>query len=94
MWPLVVVLGLPCVNAAPCFTQVAKPAGVEALVPEAPVETFHMAVLHGFARLNVNRSDAPVPAPGQIMPAGDFRAVVRPQKLRSATLFDDVAAPA
>ena len=48
-----VVFIAPETDFFPGISQVAEPAGVKAFIPEAAVEAFYMAVLHGLSRLNV-----------------------------------------
>jgi hypothetical protein len=64
-----------------------KPARVQTLIPEAAVETFDVAVLHGLAGLNVIGCDFSLHAPCEEVSRGKFRAVIDAQRLRAATLI-------
>jgi hypothetical protein len=42
-----------------------EPVGIQAFIPQAPVETLHAAVLHRPAWLNVNQPDLAILAPAR-----------------------------
>jgi len=53
-----VILLSPRLDLSACVCQIHKPVRVQALIPEASVETFHVPVLHRFAGLDVMHCDA------------------------------------
>ena len=74
MWPLLVVFHLPVSDFPACIEQVREPTAPQALVSQPAVEALHMRVLRRLARLDMAQFDLPLHAPGQEVPAGQFRA--------------------
>src|SRR6266852_125789 len=72
----------------PGIGQVTKPAGVQTLISQPPIEAFHVAVLHRSSRLNVDQLDLPLLAPAQEMPRGELRSVVTANRFWQPSLFD------
>ena len=56
MGPPFVVIATPCGDDSPGFEQVLEPADAQALLAQLAVETLHVGVLRGLARLDVNWS--------------------------------------
>jgi len=65
MRPVRVVVAAPGFDLTPRVEQIAEPAHVEAFLAQAAVETFHVRVLDGLARPDVDQLDASFQAPGQ-----------------------------
>ncbi len=69
--------------------QVVEPVSDQALISEAPVETFDMPVLHRFAGLDVNQVDLLISRPSE-----DWRLVssgpLSQRTLRLASLLDEL----
>lgn len=76
MWPVQVVVDPPFFDDFAGMTVAAEQVLVETLVPQAPVEAFNEAILHGFAGCDVVPLDAAVLLPGEHDICGQFRAVV------------------
>jgi len=94
MRPVRVVVPAPGLDLAPRVEQIAEPAHVEAFLSQAAVETFHMRILDGLARPDVDQIDSSFQAPGQIRPAGELRAIVAADAWGRASLGDgDVNRP-
>lgn len=84
MWPPFVVIATPVVDDPPCFKQVLEPADAQALLAQLAVETLHVGVLRGLARLDVHKVDLAVQGPGKEVPTGQLRAVVTANSSRRA----------
>jgi hypothetical protein len=89
MRPPLVVFNAPACNFAPRVPEIPKPARVQAFITQSAVEAFHVTVLRWLSGLNVNRANAALRAPGQIVPTADLRPIVRAKKLWCATELND-----
>src|ERR1700722_9121927 len=76
MRPLTVVLDAPGRDLPPRVEQVPEPTHVQTLVAQPAVKTFHVRVLRGLARLDVNGVDPPFDAPGEVMARGHLRPLL------------------
>ncbi len=85
-----VILLPPGCDLAPRFEQVLEPTHLQALLAQPPMKAFHACVLDRFPRLNVHQLDAPLHAPGQKVPAGQFRSVVATDRQRRSALGHDL----
>src|SRR6266849_2886726 len=74
----------PTRDLLPGIGQVTKPAGVQTLISQPPIEAFHVAVLPRSSRLNVDQLDLPLLAPAQEMPRGELRSVVTANRIPAA----------
>jgi len=66
-----------------------EPVGIQALVPQTPIEAFHAAALHGPAGLNVNQPDLAILAPSQKMATGKLGSVIASHSLGRAALLNN-----
>lgn len=57
MWPPFVVIATPSGDDSPGLEQVLEPADAQTLLAHLAVETLHVSVLRGFAKLNVHQVD-------------------------------------
>ena len=71
-----VVFHSPPLDLFLCVRQRREPVVIQALITESPVEALDMAVLHRFARLNVQQRDLPFLAPNDKVSAREFRPVI------------------
>ena len=67
MGPLAVVFVLPLCDLVPGICQVSEPSGIQAFVSQSSVEAFDVAVLSGFARLDMDELDLTFFTPSQEM---------------------------
>ena len=75
VWALFIIETPPEARHGAGLQHRAEQVGIEAFVAKAPIERLDMPVLLGAARLDETGRDALAFAPGQEMPAGEFRAV-------------------
>lgn len=88
VWPFMVVFGSPRSDPAPCFPEIAEPAGVKTLVAQPSVEAFNESVLNRLSRFNVIELDSVIDSPREKVTAGEFAAVIHANPFWSATLRD------
>ena len=62
---------------------------IQTLITESPVEALDMAVLHRFARLNVQQRDLPFLAPNDKVSAREFKPVIAANHFRLPPLAHD-----
>ena len=63
VWPFVVVFGPPRGDPAPCFPEIAEPAGIQTLVSQPSVETFNESVLDRLSWFDVIEFDPVIDSP-------------------------------
>ena len=78
----VVVAFHPLVGKLADFVEGAEGVGIEDFGPEATVEAFDVAVLHGAAGLDEMEFDVMAVAPGLELGGDEFRAVIDPDLSR------------
>jgi len=88
MRALPVVFISPAGDLASPIPEIPEPTRIETFVPKAPMKALDMPVLCGLAGLNVNRADAALNAPRQVMPAAYLRPVIGTNEFRCAALAD------
>jgi hypothetical protein len=76
MRPALVVVLAPRLDRPARFGQTAEPVFIEALVPQAPIETLHVSVLHRSSGLDIVPPDSLFVRPLVQGPAGELRSVV------------------
>src|SRR5262245_22293463 len=86
--PVAVVVEAPGRDRADRVGQAHKPARVQALVAELPVEALDEGVLHGLARLDEAQLDASLVGPLVQQPARELRSVVQYQRLGRTPALD------
>src|ERR1700761_4941913 len=89
MRALPVVFVSPAGDLAARIPEVPEPTRIETFVAEAPVKALDVPVLCGLAGLNVNRADAALNAPRQVMPTADLWPIIGTNEFRCAALVDD-----
>ena len=57
VWPPLVVVVAPAGDDPSCFEQVLEPADAKTFLTQLAVETLHVGVLRGLARLDVDQVD-------------------------------------
>jgi hypothetical protein len=91
MWPALVVVDAPARNLTPRVPEIPKPARIQAFITKPAMKTFNVAILRWFSGLNVNRANAALRAPGQLMPTANLGPVVRTKKpWCTALLYDSL----
>ena len=75
MGPAFVVIAPPIGDDSSGLEQVLEPADAQALLAQLAVETLHVGVLRGLARLDVNQIDLAIQCPGKEVATGQLRAV-------------------
>jgi len=68
MRPLAVVFDAPGTDLPAGVEQIPEPTYVEAFIAQSSMEAFHVRVLRGLARLNMNSIDSLLDAPSEVMP--------------------------
>ncbi len=68
MWPVAVVILLPCIDLGSCFVERRKQSFVQAFIFEAAIEALHKAVLHWSTRLDIVPANAGLLAPSEDRP--------------------------
>jgi hypothetical protein len=79
----------PRTNLHARLEQIREPARIQALIPQLPVETFHVPVLHWPPWLNMHQLDIPLDCPRQNMPRCKLRSVVTPNRFRRSSFCED-----
>jgi hypothetical protein len=82
MGPLFVVLPHPLRTDLAHLIQRLEHVGVEHLMAECSIESFHKGILIRLARLNIPERDPAVYAPGGKAVGEEFRAIVEANRLR------------
>lgn len=77
MRPVVIVVVAPCRNRMAGVVQRREQVFVQAFLAHPSIETFHQAVLHGFAGSNVMPADLSLLLPFQRRVRSQLRAIVR-----------------
>src|SRR5579885_2523775 len=90
MGPPFVVIATPSGDNPPGFEQVLEPADAKALLTQLAVETLHVGILRGLARLDVNQIDLAIQRPGKEVAALQLRAIVTTYGPWQTALGDDL----
>ena len=75
VWPPFVVVVSPVGDDPSCFKQVLEPADAQAFLAQLAVETLHVGILCGLARLDMHQIDLAIQRPGEEVATGQLRPV-------------------
>ena len=75
MRPPFVVVATPGGDDPSGFEQILEPADAKALLTQLTVETLHVGILRGLARLDVNQVNLLIQRPGKEVATGQLRAI-------------------
>src|ERR1700688_2349049 len=90
MRTLAVVFYAPGRNLAAGVKQIPEPAHIQTFIPQPAMEAFHVRILCRLARLDVNRVNASLDAPGQVVSRAELRPIVAPNRHRYTACLDDL----